>query len=73
MGSTIGFEMSLIVIESIQGQCANFMILTATVSVSDKLIYFSSIYFVCVITVQEVCQATLHGGQHERVHDRNTE
>ena len=32
MGSKIGFEMSLIVVEAIRGRCASFMILTATVS-----------------------------------------
>ena len=32
MDSKIGFEMSLIVVEAIRGQCASFMILTATVS-----------------------------------------
>ena len=32
MESKIGFEMSLIVVEEIRGQCASFMILTATVS-----------------------------------------
>ena len=30
--STIGLEMSLIVVEAIRGRCASFMILTATVS-----------------------------------------
>ena len=32
MDSEIGFEMSLIVVESIRGRCASFTILTATVS-----------------------------------------
>ena len=32
MGSKIGFEMSLIVVEAIRGRCASFMVLTATVS-----------------------------------------
>ena len=32
MDSKIGFEMSLIVVESIRGQCASFMILMARVS-----------------------------------------
>ena len=32
MDSTIGFEMSLVVVEAIRGRCASFMILTATVS-----------------------------------------
>ena len=32
MGSKIGFEMSLIIVESIRGRCASFMILVATVS-----------------------------------------
>ena len=32
MDITIGFEMSLIVVEAISGRCASFMILTATVS-----------------------------------------
>ena len=32
MDSTIGFEISLIVVEAIRGRCASFMILTATVS-----------------------------------------
>ena len=32
MDSKIGFEMSVIVVEAICGQCASFMILTATVS-----------------------------------------
>ena len=32
MDSKIGFEMSLIVVEGIRGQCASFMILTATVT-----------------------------------------
>ena len=31
MDSKIGFEMSLIVVEAIRGQCASFVILTATV------------------------------------------
>ena len=32
MDSKIGFVTSLIVVEAIRGQCASFMILTATVS-----------------------------------------
>ena len=32
MDITIGFEMSLIMVEAILGRCASFMILTATVS-----------------------------------------
>ena len=32
MDSQIGFEMSFIVVESIRGRCASFMILTATLS-----------------------------------------
>ena len=32
MDSKIDFEMSLIVVETIRGRCASFMILTATVS-----------------------------------------
>ena len=32
MESRIGFELSLIIVESIRGRCASFMILTATVS-----------------------------------------
>ena len=32
MDSKIGFEMSVIVVEVILGQCASFVILTATVS-----------------------------------------
>ena len=32
MASKIDFEMSFIVVEAIRGRCANFMILTATVS-----------------------------------------
>ena len=32
MDSKIGFEMSLIVVETIRGRCERFMILTATVS-----------------------------------------
>ena len=32
MESKIGFEISLIVVEAIRGQCASFVILTATVS-----------------------------------------
>ena len=32
MDRTIGFEISLIVVEAIRGRCASFMILTATVS-----------------------------------------
>ena len=32
MDTKIGFEMSFIVVEAIRGQCASFMILTATVS-----------------------------------------
>ena len=32
MDSKVGFEMGLIVVEAIRGRCANFMILTATVS-----------------------------------------
>ena len=32
MGSTIGFEMSLIIVEAIRGRCASFMSLPATVS-----------------------------------------
>ena len=32
MGSKIGFEMSLIIVEAIRGRCASFMILVATVS-----------------------------------------
>ena len=32
MDSKIDFEMSLIVVEAIRGRCADFMILTATVS-----------------------------------------
>ena len=45
MDSKIGFEMSLIVVDSIRGRCASFMVLTATVSeiFADKLFYFSSI------------------------------
>ena len=32
MGSKIGFEMSLIIVEAVRGRCASFMILVATVS-----------------------------------------
>ena len=32
MGSKIGFEMRLIIVEAINGRCASFMILVATVS-----------------------------------------
>ena len=32
MGSKIGFEMSLIIVEAIPGRCASLMILVATVS-----------------------------------------
>ena len=32
MGSKIGFEMSLIIVEAIRGRCASFMSLPATVS-----------------------------------------
>ena len=32
MDNKIGFEMSLIVFESIRGRCASFMVLTAAVS-----------------------------------------
>ena len=32
MGSKIGFEISLIIVEEIRGRCASFMILVATVS-----------------------------------------
>ena len=32
MDNTIGFEMSLIVVEAIRGRCASFTVLTATVS-----------------------------------------
>ena len=32
MGSKIGFEMNLIVVEAIRGRCASFTVLTATVS-----------------------------------------
>ena len=32
MGSKIGFEMSLIIVEEICGRCASFMVLTAMVS-----------------------------------------
>ena len=32
MGSNIGFEMSLIIVEAIRGRCASFMSLPATVS-----------------------------------------
>ncbi len=32
MDSKIGFEITLIVVEAIRGQCASLMILTATVS-----------------------------------------
>ena len=32
MDSNIGFEMSMIVVEAIRGQCASFIILTAKVS-----------------------------------------
>ena len=32
MDSKIGFEMSLIVVKAIRGQCASFMVLTAKVS-----------------------------------------
>ena len=32
MDSKIGFEMNLIVVEAIRGQCASFTVLTATVS-----------------------------------------
>ena len=32
MGSKIGFEMSLIIVETIRGRCASFMSLSATVS-----------------------------------------
>ena len=32
MGSKIGFEMCLIIVEAIRGRCASFMILVATVS-----------------------------------------
>ena len=32
MDSKICFEISLVVVEAIRGQCASFMILTATVS-----------------------------------------
>ena len=32
MGSKIGFEMSLIIVEAIRGRCASFMILVATIS-----------------------------------------
>ena len=48
MGSKIGFEMSLIIVEAIRGRCATFMSLPATVSEisikwTDNPIYFSSI------------------------------
>ena len=49
MGSTIGFEMSLIIVEAIRGRCASFMSLPATVSEifdiwwTDNPIYFSRI------------------------------
>ena len=32
MGSKIGFEMSLIIVEAMRGRCASFMILVAKVS-----------------------------------------
>ena len=32
MGSRIGLEMNLIVVEAIRGRCASFTVLTATVS-----------------------------------------
>ena len=32
MGSKIGFEMSLVIVEAIRGRCASFMSLPATVS-----------------------------------------
>ena len=32
MERNIGFEMNLIVVDSIRGRCASFMVLTATVS-----------------------------------------
>ena len=32
MDRNIGFEMNLIVVDSIRGRCASFMVLTATVS-----------------------------------------
>ena len=32
MGSKIGFEMNLIVVEATRGRCASFTVLTATVS-----------------------------------------
>ena len=38
MDSKIGFEMSLIVVEAIRGQCASFIILTATVYLVDRQI-----------------------------------
>ena len=46
MGSKIGFEMSLIIVEAIRGRCANFMSLTLPATVSEIFgnpIYFSSI------------------------------
>ena len=49
MGSKIGFEMSLIIVEAIRGRCASFMILVATVSEiffvdrQPHLIYIASI------------------------------
>ena len=59
MDSKIGFEMSLIVVESIRGRCASFMILTARVSeifgeqtnssilVANKVYIYLYIYFIC--------------------------
>ena len=48
MGSTIGFGMSLIIVEAIRGRCASFMSLPALngfgdIWWADNPIYFSSI------------------------------
>ena len=53
MDITIGFEMSLIVVEAIRGRCASFTVLTAQVWEiwwTDKLCYFSIIDGICYIT-----------------------
>ena len=44
MGSTIGFEMSLIIVEAIRERYASFMILVATVDIwwTDNPMYCSS-------------------------------
>ena len=68
MGSKIGFEMSLIVVEAIRGRCANFTIQTATVSEIFGRQTILSIFVVYIATIIIISSLVLY---NNRRHYRN--